>query len=56
MSCVLIPQLKSAESDTIALDSFKLTRKIDEDLVMIEDPIEKSFIPSKDFELSDNEG
>ena len=51
MSCILITQLKAAENDTVALDSFKLTRKIDENLVMVEEPIEKGFIPSKDFEL-----
>ena len=56
VSCVLITQLKAAENDTVDLDSFKLTRKIDEDLVMVEEPIEASFIPFKDFELSDNEG
>ena len=56
VSCVLITQLKAAENDTVDLDSFNLTRKIDEDLVMVEEPIETSFIPSKDFELSDNEG
>ena len=55
MSCVLITQPKAAENDTVALDSFKLTRKIDEHLVMVGEPIETSFIPSKDFELSDNE-
>ena len=55
MSCVLITQLKATENDTVDLDSFNLTRKIDEDLVRVEEPIETSFIPSKDFELSDNE-
>ena len=56
VSCVLITQLKAAENDTVDLDSFNLTRKMDDDLVMVEEPIETSFIPSKDFELSDNEG
>ena len=55
VSCVLITQPKAAENDTVALDSFKLTKKIDKDLVMVEEPIEASFIPFKDFEFSDNE-
>ena len=56
VSCVLITQLKAAENDTVDLDSFNLTRKMDEDFMMVEEPIETSFLPSKDFELSDNEG
>ena len=52
---MIITQLTATENDTVDLDSFNLTRKIDEDLVMVEEPIETSFIPFKDFEFSDNE-
>ena len=47
VSCVLITQLKAAENDTVDLDSFKLTRKIDEDLVMVEEPIETALSPPR---------
>ena len=47
VSCVLITQPKAAENDTVALDSFKLTRKIDEHLVMVGEPIEKALSPPR---------
>ena len=52
---MIITQLTATENDTVDLDSFNLTRKMDEDLMMVEEPIETSFIPFKDFEFSDNE-
>ena len=48
---MIITQLTATENDTVDLNSFNLTRKMDEDLMMVEEPIKTSFIPSKDFEL-----
>ena len=52
---MIITQLTATENNTVDLDSFNSTRKMDGNLMMVEEPIETSFIPFQDFEFSDNE-